>query len=97
MCYLIIAPEIMIDSAHFRLKSCLIVFKIRVVLSRLLISEKLEISPTSITGLMIDGHSNLPLRNSITVGGIHLLSENSSIRNSSDNENWSQTHTNVNN
>ncbi|CAF1939365.1 unnamed protein product [Rotaria magnacalcarata] len=80
--YRIIAPGTMIDSAHFRL----------------LISEKLDISPASITGIMIGGHghNNLPLWNSITVGGIHLLSENTSIGTSHDKENWHQLHRNVN-
>ncbi|CAF0907671.1 unnamed protein product [Rotaria sordida] len=80
--YRIIAPGTMIDSAHFKL----------------LIGEKLEISPASITGIMIGGHghNNLPLWNSITVGGIHLLSENSSIGKSYDKENWNQLHINVN-
>lgn len=66
--------------------------------NRLLIGEKLEISPTNITGLIIGGHghNNLPLWNSITVGGIHLLSENPSIGNASDRENWSELHTKVN-
>ncbi len=42
------------------------------------------------------GHNNLPLWNSVTVGGIHLLSENPSIGNISDKENWNQLHINVN-
>ncbi|CAF1525203.1 unnamed protein product [Rotaria sp. Silwood1] len=80
--YRIIAPGTMIDSAHFRL----------------LIGEKLDISPASITGIIIGGHghNNLPLWNSITIGGIHLLSENSSIGKSYDKENWNQLHINVN-
>ncbi len=63
-----------------------------------MIGERLEISPTSITGIIIGGHShnNLPLWNSVTIGGIHLRSENPSIGKSSDKENWSQLHTNVN-
>ncbi|CAF0768840.1 unnamed protein product [Adineta steineri] len=80
--YRIMAPGTMIDSAHFRL----------------LIGEKLNISPASITGIMIGGHghNNIPLWNSITVGGIHLLSENSSIGTLNDKENWNQLHINVN-
>jgi len=42
------------------------------------------------------GHNNLPLWNSITIGGIHLLSENSSIGSPSDKEDWCQLHINVN-
>ena len=58
----------------------------------------MDISPASITGIMIGGHGhdNLPLWNSITVGGIHLLSENASIGKSYDKENWHQLHRNVN-
>ncbi|UJR35414.1 hypothetical protein I4U23_028171 [Adineta vaga] len=80
--YRILAPGTMIDSAHFRL----------------LIGEKLEISPSNITGIMIGshGHNNLPLWNSVTIGGIHLLSENSTIGTTSDQENWHQLHSNVN-
>jgi malate/lactate dehydrogenase len=37
------------------------------------------------------GHNNLPLWNSVTIGGIHLISENSS-----DKENWREIHINVN-
>ena len=63
-----------------------------------MIGEKLEISPSSITGIIIGGHGhqNLPLWNSVTIGGIHLLSENPPIGTSSDKEHWSQLHTNVN-
>jgi L-lactate dehydrogenase len=96
----IIAPGTMIDSAHFRSKfsSYIFLFPIKFLLNRLLIGEKLEISPASITGIIIGGHghNNLPLWNSVTIGGIHLLSENPSIGKSSDKENWSQIHTNVN-
>ena len=96
----IIAPGTMIDSAHFRFQNEIIHWlfdKIRFD-NRLLISEKLEISPASITGIMIGGHgnNNLPLWTSITVGGIHLLSENSSIGNLDDKENWHQLYTKVN-
>ena len=65
---------------------------------RLLIGEKLEVSPASLTGLVIGGHghNNLPLWNSVTVGGIHLLSANGAIGQASDRENWSQVHVNVN-
>lgn len=42
------------------------------------------------------GHDNIPLWNSITVGGIHLLSENPSIGKSYDEENWHQLHLKVN-
>jgi malate/lactate dehydrogenase len=68
------------------------------ILHRLLIGEKLEISPASITGIMIGGHgqNNLPLWNSVTVGGIHLLSENPSIGTIHDKENWREIHKNVN-
>lgn len=64
----------------------------------MLIGEKLEISPSNITGIIIGGHGyeNLPLWNSVTIGGIHLLSENSTIGTSSDKENWSQLHININ-
>ena len=67
-------------------------------LNRLLIGEKLEISPASITGIIVGGHSyhNFPLWNSITVGGIHLLSENPLIGKSIDKEHWSQLHSQVN-
>lgn len=63
-----------------------------------MIGEKLEISPSSITGLIIGGHgqNNLPLWNSVTIGGIHLLSENPSIGTPADRENWSLLHTNIN-
>jgi L-lactate dehydrogenase len=96
--YRIIAPGTMIDSAHFRCKSSLFFFLRKFILNRLLIGEKLEISPSSITGIIIGGHghNNLPLWNSVTIGGIHLLSENPSIGNSSDKENWRQLHINVN-
>lgn len=63
----------------------------------MLIGEKLGISPASITGLILGahGHDNLALWNSVTVGGIHLLSENPSIGTSTDEENWSQLQTKV--
>jgi len=64
----------------------------------LLIGTKLEISPAIITGLVVGAHgqNNLLLWNSVTIGGIHLLSENSSIGTSMDKENWSQLHSTVN-
>ena len=67
-------------------------------MTRLLIGEKLEVSPASLTGLIIGGHghNNLPLWDSVTVGGIHLLSENPTMGKPSDKENWSQLHANVN-
>ena len=96
----IIAPGTMIDSAHFRCVSmsgwtahtCLS------PLHRLLIAEKLDVSPASITGMIVGGHrdNNLALWNSITIGGIHLLSENPSLGNQDDPEGWHQIHTNVN-
>jgi L-lactate dehydrogenase len=94
----IIAPGTMIDSAHFRSEFVPLFVSSEFVLTRLLIGEKLEISPASITGIMIGGHghNNLPLWNSVTVGGIHLLSENPSIGTSSEKENWRQLHLNVN-
>jgi L-lactate dehydrogenase len=70
----IIAPGTMIDSAHFRFIDVLIDRLVYCLSSlhrlRLLIGEKLEISPSSITGLIVGGHAdnNLPLWNSITVG-----------------------------
>jgi malate/lactate dehydrogenase len=97
--YRIIAPGTMIDSAHFRLKFFFFVFPlIKFLFNRLLIGEKFEISPANITGIIIGGHghNNLPLWNSVTIGGIHLLSENPSIGKLFDKENWSQIHMNVN-
>lgn len=67
-------------------------------MNRYLIGNKLDISPASITGLVIGahGHNNLPLWNSVTIGGIHLLSENPSIGTSTDKEKWSYLHNDVN-
>jgi L-lactate dehydrogenase len=42
------------------------------------------------------GHNNLPLWSSVTVGGIHLLSENPTMGKPSDKENWGQLHAKVN-
>ena len=48
--------------------------------------------------MIVGGHgeNNLALWNSITIGGIHLLSENPTVGSQDDHEHWHQIHTNVN-
>ncbi|CAF1121039.1 unnamed protein product [Didymodactylos carnosus] len=62
----------------------------------LLIGEKLGVSPASVTGIILGGHEFDRVLHSVTIAGIHLLSENPDIGTSQDKENWRNLHYEVN-
>jgi len=64
---------------------------------RYFISEKLEISATSVHGWIVGEHgdSSVPVWSGLNVGGVNLVNLNPKIGKEDDPENWKQVHTQV--